>query len=206
MTQGLYKRFKCLKIFNEFLCIYLGEGKGGVLMHVYVLEHIISLSYRTTSWMFTKLDRDEVLIITHLFIGFWANSTQGRIQRGGGNLPKIGQWGVPSQKDFFCSLSYRTTWWMFTKLDRDEVLIITHLFIGFSANSTQGGSRGGGNLLKISQWGVPSPKDFFFRLECNSNKPNASPYPELKYCDCCCSDWFHKYGSHAFWFAKKSNF
>ena len=68
-----------------FLCIYLGEGKeGGALMHVYVLEHIISLSYRTTGWMFTKLDRDEVLIITHLFIGFWANSTQGRIQGGGG--------------------------------------------------------------------------------------------------------------------------
>ena len=145
MRQGLYKRFKCLKIFNEFLCIYLGEGKGGgALMHVYVLEHIISLSYRTTSWMFTKLDRDEVLIITHLFIGFSANSTQGRIQ-GGGNLPKIGQCGIPSPKDFF-------------------------------------------------------------RSECNSNKPNAAPYPELKSCDCCCSDWFDKYGSHAFWFAKKSNF
>ena len=82
--------------------------------------------------------RDEVLIITHLFIGFSANSTQGRIRGGGGNLPKIGQWGVPSPKDFFFSLSFRTTWWMFTKLDRDEVLIITHLFIGFSANSTQG--------------------------------------------------------------------
>ena len=93
--------------------------------------------------MFTKLDRDEVLIITHLFIGFSSNSTQGRIQGGGGNLPKIGQWGVPSPKDFFFSLSYRTTWWMFTKLDRDEVLIITFLFIGFSANSTQGQIQGG---------------------------------------------------------------
>ena len=118
-------------------------------MHVYVLEHIISLSYRTTSWMFTKLDRDEVLIITHLFIGFSANSQQGRIQGGGGgNLPKIGQRGVPSPKDFFCSLSYRTTWWMFTKLDRDEVLIITHLFIGFSANSTQGRIQGGRQFAK----------------------------------------------------------
>ena len=58
-------------------------------MHVYVSEHIVSLSYRTTLWMFTKLDRDEVLIITHLFIGFSANSTQGRIR--GGDLPKIGQ-------------------------------------------------------------------------------------------------------------------
>ena len=84
MRQGLYKRFKCLKIFNEFF-MYLGEGKGGgdALMHVYVLEHIISLCYRTTRWIFTKLDRDEVLIITHLFIGFSANSTQGWIQGGG---------------------------------------------------------------------------------------------------------------------------
>ena len=148
MGQGLYKRFKCLKIFNEFfMYLFRWRKGGGALMHVYVLEHIISLSYRTTWWMFTKLDRDEVLIITHLFIGFLANSTQGRIQGGGG-----------------------------------------------------------GNLPKIGQWGVPSPKDFFFRSECNSNKPNASPYPELKYCDCCCSDWFHKYGSRAFWFAKKSNF
>ena len=59
------------------------EGGGKVaLMHVYVLEHIISLSYRSTWWMFTKLDRDEVLIVTHLCIGFSANSTQGRFQGG----------------------------------------------------------------------------------------------------------------------------
>ena len=141
MRQGLYKRFKCLKIFNEFfMYLFRWRKGGGALMHVYVLEHIISLSYRTAWWMFTKLDRDEVLIITHLFIGFSANSNQRRIQGegGGGNLPKIGQLGVLSPKDFFFSLSYRTTWWMFTKLDRHEVLIITHLFIGFSANSTQG--------------------------------------------------------------------
>ena len=29
MGEGLYKRFKCLKIFNEVLYIYLDEGKGG---------------------------------------------------------------------------------------------------------------------------------------------------------------------------------
>ena len=76
------------------------------------------------------------------FIGFSANSTQGRIQ-GGGNLPKIGQWGVPSPKDFF-SLSYRTTWWMFTKLDRDEVLIITHLFYRLFGKLHPGADPGGG--------------------------------------------------------------
>ena len=61
------------------LCIYLDEGKGVALMHVYALGHIIGLSYRTTLWIFTKLDRDEG---THLCIGFSANSTQGRIQGG----------------------------------------------------------------------------------------------------------------------------
>ena len=66
-----------------FLCIYLDEGRGGgSLMHVYVLEHIISLSYRTTWWIFTKLDKDEVLIVRHLCICFLANSTKGRIQDG----------------------------------------------------------------------------------------------------------------------------
>ena len=51
-------------------------------MFMYTLEHIISLSYRTTLWMFTKLDRDEVLVVTHLCIGFSANSIQERIQGG----------------------------------------------------------------------------------------------------------------------------
>ena len=45
----------------NFLCIYLGEKGGGALMHVYVLEHIVSLNYRTAEWMFTKFGRDEVL-------------------------------------------------------------------------------------------------------------------------------------------------
>ena len=71
------------------------------------------------------------------------------------------------------SLSYRTTWWMFTKLDRDEVLIVLHLCLGFSAYSTQGQIQGRAISQKLGQWGVPSPKDFFFRLEGYSNyKPN----------------------------------
>ena len=47
-----------------FLCIYLDEGGwgGGALMHVYVLEHIVSLCYRTAWWIFTKLGKDEVLM------------------------------------------------------------------------------------------------------------------------------------------------
>ena len=32
-------------------------------MHVYVLEHIVSLYYRTAVWMFTKLGRHEMLMV-----------------------------------------------------------------------------------------------------------------------------------------------
>ena len=79
------------------------------------------------------------------------------------------------------SLYYRTAWWMFTKLGRDEVLMVPHLRLGFLARFAQRWIQGG---TKIGQWGVPSLEDFFFRSECNSNKPNASSYPELKYSDC----------------------
>ena len=72
----------------------MNKGGGGVaLMHVFVLEHIGSLSYRTAWWIFTKLDRDEVLMTPHLCLGFSANSSQGGA--------KIGQWRFLSQKDFF---------------------------------------------------------------------------------------------------------
>ena len=71
------------------------------------------------------------------------------------------------------SLSYRTAWWMFKKLDRDEVLMVLHLCLGFSANSTQGQIQGG---TKIGQWGFPSQKGFFFRFEGYSNNPNTGEW------------------------------
>ena len=43
------------------------EG-GGALMHVYVLDHIVSLCYKTALWMFTKLGRDEVLVAPHMWL------------------------------------------------------------------------------------------------------------------------------------------
>ena len=64
----------------NFLWIYLGEKAGGALMHVYVWEHIASLYYRTASWMFTKLGRDEVLMARHMHKDVLAISAQGRIQ------------------------------------------------------------------------------------------------------------------------------
>ena len=39
------------------------------------------------------------------------------------------------------SLSYRTDWWMLTKLGRDEVIMALHMRLGFSAKSARGGSR-----------------------------------------------------------------
>ena len=63
-------------------------------MHVYVLEHIVSLYYRTALWMFTKLDRHEVLMVPYKCCCFSARSVQGRIQGGA----KIGQ-GVPFFKE-----------------------------------------------------------------------------------------------------------
>ena len=66
----------------NFLCIYFAEKKGGgvALMHVYVWEHIVSLYYRTSKWMFTKLGRDEVLMAQHMHEYVFAISAQGRIQ------------------------------------------------------------------------------------------------------------------------------
>ena len=52
--------------FNEFSMYLLGEkGGGGALMHVYVWEHIVSIYYSTAWWMFTKLGRDEVLMVPY---------------------------------------------------------------------------------------------------------------------------------------------
>ena len=64
-------------------------------MHVYVLEHIVSLCYKTARWIFTKLGRDGVLIALHLWLYFSANHAPGWIQ----GVAKIGQLGVPSPKD-----------------------------------------------------------------------------------------------------------
>ena len=79
--------------FNEF-SMYLfrwKKGGGGALMHVYVWEHIVSLYYRTAKWMFTKLGRDEVLMVPYKCCCFSARAGKGRIQGGA----KIGHGGVP---------------------------------------------------------------------------------------------------------------
>ena len=68
MRENAYiKDLNTLRILMNFLCIYLGEGRGGALMHVYVWEHIVSIYYRTAWLMFTKLGRDEVLMAQHMY-------------------------------------------------------------------------------------------------------------------------------------------
>ena len=94
------KDLYALRILMNFLCIYLGEGRGGAtLMHVYVWEHIVSLSYRTDQWIFKKLGRDEVLMVPYKCCCFSAKSVPGRIQGG----TKIGHRRVP----FFNKLFFR---------------------------------------------------------------------------------------------------
>ena len=68
--------------------------------------------------------------------------------------------------DFFS----RTTWWILMKLFRDEVLMVPYKCCCFSARSAQRRIQGG---AKNRSRGSPSSRDFFFRLEDYSHKPNA---------------------------------
>ena len=77
------KDLNALRILMIFLCIYLGEkGVGVALMHVYVWEHIVSLYYRTSKWMFTKLSRDEVLMVPYKCCCFRPDPSRGGSRAG----------------------------------------------------------------------------------------------------------------------------
>ena len=69
-------------------------------MHVYVWEHILSLSSKTAWLILTKLVSDELLMVSYKFYGFKTTSAKGRIQGG----PKIGRRGVPASTNFFSRL------------------------------------------------------------------------------------------------------
>ena len=80
---------------NEFLFIYSGEkGGGGAIVHVYVWEHKVSLSYRIVQWIVSKFGRDKVLMTARICIDFWAKSAQGWIQ----GMAKIGHGGPLLQR------------------------------------------------------------------------------------------------------------
>ena len=54
-------------LMNFYLFIEVKKGGGVALVHVYVLEHIVSLNYKIARWIFTKLGRDKVLM-TRTFV------------------------------------------------------------------------------------------------------------------------------------------
>ena len=97
-----------LEKFNEFLFIYWSEKGGGAVVHVYVLEHIVSLNYRIAWWIFTKLRRDKVLMTPHICIDSWAKSAQGWIQGGA----KIGPGGNLLQRTSSLDWKATATYWM----------------------------------------------------------------------------------------------
>ena len=88
-------RMHVVKIFNDAWRILMNFDL--FIVHVYVLERIVSRNYRITWWIFTKLGRDKVLKTPHICIDVWTKSAQGRIQ----DRAIIGQWGAPSPKIFF---------------------------------------------------------------------------------------------------------
>ena len=94
----------------EWIFIYLLKGKrgGGALVHVYVLEHIVSLNYRIAWWIFTKFGRDKVLMTPHIGIDSWAKSAQGWIQGGA----KIGPRGSLLQRTSSSDRKATATYWM----------------------------------------------------------------------------------------------
>ena len=51
-------------------------------MHVYEWEHIVSLYYRTAQWMFTKLGRDEVLMVPYKYYCFRPDPYRGGSRAG----------------------------------------------------------------------------------------------------------------------------
>ena len=98
-----------MKNFNEFLFIYWREKGGGVaLVHVYLLEHIVSLNYRIAWWICTKLGRDKVLMTPHICIDSWAKFAQGWIQGGA----KIGPRGSILQRTSSSDRKATATYWM----------------------------------------------------------------------------------------------
>ena len=64
----------------------------------------------------------------------------------------------------------RTAWWILMKLGMHEVLMVPYKCCCFSARSAQGRIQGG---AKIGHGGSPPSRNFFFRPEGYSHKPNA---------------------------------
>ena len=95
-------------LMNFYLFIEVKKGGGGALVHVYVLEHIVSLNYRIAWWIFTKLGRDKIFMTPHICIDSWAKSAQGWIQGGA----KKGPGGSLLQRTSSSDRKATATYWM----------------------------------------------------------------------------------------------
>ena len=100
--------WKILMNFYLFIEVKKRGGGGVALVHVYVLEHIVSLNYIIAWWIFTKLGRDKVLKTPHICIDSWAKSAQGWIQGG----TKIGPGGSLLQRTSSSDRKATATYWM----------------------------------------------------------------------------------------------
>ena len=76
----------------------------------------------------------------------------------------------PSVNFYIFNFFSRTAGWILMKLGRDEVLMVPYKCCCFSARSAQGRIQGG---AKIGHRGSPSSRNFFFRPEGYSDKPNG---------------------------------
>ena len=65
-------------------------------LYMYVLEHIVSLNYRITGWIFTKVGRDKVLMTRTFVLNFGPNPL--RADPGQGHNRSM---RGPSPKNFF---------------------------------------------------------------------------------------------------------
>ena len=76
----------------KWILIYLlrWKGGGGALVHVYVWEHIVTLNYRITLWIFTKLCRDKVLKTPLNCIHIWGQIRLGADPEQGHNTSMRG--------------------------------------------------------------------------------------------------------------------
>ena len=98
---------------------------------------------------------------------------------------------VHTQEHIF-SLFSRTAWWILMKLGRYEVLMVPHKCCCFLARSAKGRIQGG---AKVGRGGYPALRNFFFRPDGHSNKPNRQKWPEGMLEEVL-----------LFWFHPKSNF
>ena len=122
-------------------------------MHVNVWEHVASLYYRNAWWIFTKLGRNEVLMVPYKC--FSARSAHGWIQGG----VKIGQRGTPSPKDFFTMEGYSNLSWVYWGFTSHATIFQSYLW----RHRCEGGLkkklyiRSDSNAIDISQGSLTCP-------------------------------------------------